>query len=488
MERIEMKSRTNKWFSLIVVITLFSMIMASCAPAATPTAAAPAPTQAMEATQPPAATAVPEATKAPEPTKAAESTAPKISFWIDTGGDATTSQCIIDKVIAPFNAKTTAFQVEPQPQANAWDAIRTAVAGGGGPDIVYTPGPSFVYEMAKAGQLLPLDDAAVKYGWDKQFLPWALSLGKVDGKLYSIPHEIETLVLYYNKTVFDANGWKPPTTIDEYLALNDKIKAAGLIPNAAGNSDWKPADEHYWSIFVNAIAGPQKVYDALTGKTPWTDPEITKAVDTMDQLFMKGDFMESLDRYYTTASTEFLTALGDGKAVMAPSGTWWMGSISKYFGDAAGNKNDWDWVPFPTTDGKPLFALGIGSTYSINAATKYPDESAQFLTYYFSPEAQAISIAECGVAPAPIPLSADQLKGIDPRRARLIDELGKAAGAGQYGYTTWTFWPPKSDAYIYDEIEKVWAGQTTLNDYMAGLDKQFQEELKAGNIPPIPTR
>jgi raffinose/stachyose/melibiose transport system substrate-binding protein len=484
-----MKSRTNKWFSLIVVITLFSMIMASCAPAATPTAAVPVPTQAPVVEQTPADTAVVPATEAPKPTeKPVDTKKPSISFWIDTGGDATVSQCIIDKVIAPFNAKTTTFQVETQPQANAWDAIRTAVAGGGGPDIIYTPGPSFVFEMAKAGQLLPLDDIAAKYGWDKQFLPWALSLGKVDGKLYSIPHEIESLVLFYNKTVFDAHGWKPPTTIDEYLALNKEIKAAGIIPNAAGNSDWKPADEHYWSIFVNHIAGPQKVYDALKGKTPWTDPEIEKAVDTMDQLFMNGDFMESLDRYYTTASTEFLTALGDGKAAMAPSGTWWMGTIGKYFGDAAGNKNDWDWVPFPTTDGKPLYTLGIGSTYSINAATKYPDESAQFLTYYFSPEAQAISIVQCGVAPAPINLTADQLKGIDPRRARLIEELGKAAGAGQYGYTTWTFWPPKSDAYIYDEIEKVWAKQTTLKDYLAGLDKQFQEELAAGNIPPIPTR
>jgi raffinose/stachyose/melibiose transport system substrate-binding protein len=484
-----MKKHTNVWYSLFIMVTLVSMIISGCAPAATP-AAAPAPTQASAAAEQPAAapTAVP-ATQAPASTeKPAATGKTTISFWVDTGGDATVSTCLIDKVIGNFNAKTTAFQVEAQPQANAWDAIRTAVAGGGGPDIVYTPGPSFVYEMAKAGQLLPLDDIAVKYSWDKQFLPWALSLGKVDGKLYSIPHEIESLVLYYNKTVFEAHGWKPPTTIDEYLALNKEIKAAGLIPNAAGNSDWKPADEHYWSIFVNAIAGPQKVYDALTGKTPWTDPAIVGVVDTMDQLFMGGDFQESLDRYYTTTSTEFLTTLGDGKAAMAPSGTWWLGTISKYFGEAAGNKNDWDWVPFPTTDGKPLFTLGIGSTYSINAATKYPDESAQFLTYYFSPEAQAISIGECGVAPAPIPMSADQLKGIDPRRARLIDELGKAAGAGQYGYTTWTFWPPKSDAYIYDEIEKVWAGQTTLNDYMAGLDAQFQEELKSGNIPPIPAR
>jgi len=463
-----------------ILLVLVALLLSSCTPAATP---APANS---ESNQPEvAAEEKPAESNAPaEP--AGEK--PVITMWVDTGGDATVSQCLIDKVIGNFNAKDNSFIVEGQPQANAWDAIRTAVAGGGGPDVVYTPGPSFVYEMAKAGQLLPLDDYAQKLGWEEQFLPWALSLGKVDGKLYSIPHEIETMVLYYNKTVFEEHGWKPPTTIDEYLKLVEDIKAAGLIANASGNSDWKPTDEHYFTIFVNHIAGPQKVYDALTGKTPWTDPEIEKAVDTMDQLFMSGAFMNSLDLYYTTESTAYLATLGDGKAAMLPSGTWWMGTIGNYFGEKANNKNDWDWVPFPTTDGSPLYTLGIGSTYSINAASKYPEEAAEFLTYYFSPEAQAISIAECGVAPAPINITSEELKGVDARRARLIEELNKAAGAGQYGYTTWTFWPPKSDAYIYDEIEKVWGNQLTLQDYLKGLDTLFQEELKSGDIPPIPER
>ncbi|MCX6068169.1 MAG: extracellular solute-binding protein [Chloroflexi bacterium] len=360
--------------------------------------------------------------------------------------------------------------------------------GGGGPDIVYTPGPSFVFQMAKAGQLLALDDYAKELNWDKQFLPWALSLGQVNGKLYSVPNEIETLILYYNKTVFEQHGWKPPTTIDEYLKLNDEIKAAGLVPNAIGNKSWKPTDEHHVTLFLNHMAGPQKVYDALKGKIQWNDPDIVKALETMDKLLMEGYFMGGLDRYYTTTEDEFEIALGSGKAAMMPTGTWKMGGINKYFGEAAGNTNDWDWVPFPTSDGKPLFSLGVGSTYSINAATKNPKEAAQFLTYYFSPEAQSLSIVKCGMAPAPIKITADQLSGVDARRARLIAELNKAAGEGNYGYTTWTFFPPKTDEYIYSNIEKVWAKEMTLTDYIAGLQKLFDEELKAGSLPPIPTR
>ena len=53
-----------------------------------------------------------------------------------------------------------------------------------------------------------------------------------NGKLYSIPSEIETLVLYYNKTLFEQNGWEPPKTLDELTALAEQIDAAGVIPFA----------------------------------------------------------------------------------------------------------------------------------------------------------------------------------------------------------------------------------------------------------------
>jgi raffinose/stachyose/melibiose transport system substrate-binding protein len=85
-------------------------------------------------------------------------------------------------------------------------------------------------------------------------------------------------------------------------------------------------------------------------------------------------------------------------------------------------------------------------------------------------------------------LEADALSGIDPRAARIFEALGASSDAGNYGYTTWTFWPPKSDVYIYEEIEKVWAGDMTTEEYLAGLQTLFAEELAAGDIPPIPER
>ncbi|HXF64042.1 MAG TPA: extracellular solute-binding protein [Caldilineaceae bacterium] len=411
-----------------------------------------------------------------------------ITFWFNppSGGEA--ANCMVETAINPFNEQNDQIFVEAVAQPNAWDATRTAIAGGGGPDVVVTPGPSFVFELAKAGQLLPLDDFVESEGWGDIFVPWALSLGEVDGVLYSLPHELETLVLYYNKTLFEQNGWEPPTTMEELVALSEQIDAAGIIPFAHSNAEWRPANEWFVGEFLNHVAGPEKVYQALTGQISWEDPDFVTAIAMLNDMQQNGWFMGGLDLYYTTPTADRQAAFGNGEAAMNIEGSWFLGDISTYFGEAAGNQNDWEWVPVPSTSGEAIFDLGIGSTYSINRATQHPEAVAEFLTYLFSPATQGELLAKCQSAPAPVRLEADALTGIDPRAARLFEALGQASDAGNYGYTTWTFWPPKSDVYIYEEIEKVWAGDMTPEEYMAGHQALFAQELEAGDIPPIPER
>lgn len=411
-----------------------------------------------------------------------------ISFWYQppAGGEAVS--CLVATAIDPFNAASDSIFVEAVAQPNAWDATRTAIAGGGGPDIVVTPGPSFAYELAQAGQLLALDDLAMSEGWADSFVPWALNLGKVEDKLYSLPNELETLVLYYNKTLFEANGWQPPTTMDELVALAETINAAGIIPFAHSNADWRPTNEWFVGEFLNHVAGPDKVYEALTGQRPWDDPDFVQAINILNDMQAQGWFMGGLDNYYTVPTTETGAAFGSGEAAMDIRGTWALGSINDYFGEAAGNENEWDVVPVPSTSGEAIFDIGIGSTWSINAASPHPEAAAKFLTHFFSPAVQGQLLADCGSAAAPVRLAADALTGIDPRAAGIYEALGQASDVGNYGYTTWTFWPPKSDVYIYEEIEKVWAGEMTTEEYLAGLQALFAEELVAGDIPPIPER
>lgn len=411
-----------------------------------------------------------------------------LSMWFDTTNGVETANCVLKHEIDVYNALGAAH-VDATLQANGWDAARTALAGGGGPDIVTTPGPSFAYLLAQAGQLLPLDEYAKSQGWANSFVPWALNLGMVDGKLYSIPNEVETLVLYYNKTLFAKNGWTAPVTMDELVALGTKIKAAGIIPFAHCNQEWRAANEWFVGEFLNHVAGPEKVYAALTGAAKWTDPEFVEAITKLDDMQKNGWFMGGLDRYYTTNFADANAAFASGKAAMKIEGTWWLQSdAGTYFGPDSGSGSDWDWVPVPSKIGAAIFNLGIGSTMSINAKTKNPDAAAAFVTQYFSGPVQAKLLTGCGVAPAPVQLTADQLSGLEARHAAILTALNGASAKNNYGYTTWTFWPPKTETLLIEQIEKVWAGDQTVAQYLQNIQTQFDEEKKAGVIPPMPSR
>lgn len=412
-----------------------------------------------------------------------------ITMWLDTSGEgAPTVECVIDNAVDPFNAASDTIAVEGVLQMNNMDATRTALAGGAGPDIVNAFGVATASEPAAAGQLLPLDDYAERFGWAERFVAWSLDVGRVDDQLYSIPAEIETLVLYYNKTLFEEHGWQPPKTTAELMTLAEEIDAAGVIPFAHANAEWRLANEWYVGEFLNHIAGPQKVYDALSGRVPWTDPAFVEAVSTLAEMQQNGWFMGGLERYYTATFNETHGALGAGEAAMNIEGTWFLSAIDNYFGEAAGNANEWGWAPVPSSSGEAVFTLGIGSLFSINKNSENPDAAAEFLNYYFLPEVQARILAECRMAPAPVDLGAAVPAGLDPRHADILAALNDASAANNYGYTTWTFWPPRSNTHLAEAVEQVWAGDATAEEYLAELQELFAAELAEGKVPTIPPR
>ena len=413
----------------------------------------------------------------------------EITLWLGTTTGSTTAECIVEHTVDVFNALGNGITVDATIQANNWPATQTAVAGGAGPDVVGTPGPSFAMQLAEAGRLVPLDAFAEQFGWNDRFAEGSLSLGMADGQLFSIPTEIETLVLYYNKTLFEQNEWEPPTTIDELMALSEEIAAAGIIPFANANAEWRPANEWFVGEFLNHSAGgPQKVYDALTGTVPWTDPDFVAAIETLNQMQQNGWFNGGLDRYYTGTMAEVGSKFGAGEAAMKIEGTWFLQNVGEFFGEAAGNENEWGWTPMPSVSGEAIFDLGIGQTYSVNANSEQPEEAATFLDFYFSPENQARLLVNCGLAPAAVDLEGQDLTGVNPGLAEILAAMNEAFAAGNYGYTTWTFWPPESETYLIEEIEKVWAGEMTAEEYLQGHQEIFDAEREEGVVPPIPER
>jgi raffinose/stachyose/melibiose transport system substrate-binding protein len=363
--------------------------------------------------------------------------------------------------------------------------LRIAMLSGTGPDVVFTAGPSYVAAMAQAGQLLSLDDYAQKYGWTTRLLPLFLDLGRYGGKLYALPKTYETLGLFYNETLFSANNWKAPTTIAELEALAEEMKAKGITPFAAGNADWRPSNEWQVSIALNSIAGPDNVYKALTGAIPWTDPAFVTAIDKLAEWWDKGYYGAN---YFSLTIEQAFAQLATGQAGMGPTGTWAFTNVSSYFPQ---NNAHAGFVGFPSVSGAPIFALGIGSTLSINATSQNPDGAAAVLDYMFSDEFYSKMNS---VWPGEWNLPLADLSNVKladnvlPLYTETMKQLSTAVGAGNYGYTSWTFLPPATDTYLVSGMEEVWLKKLSTADFLAKLDETFKQEKDAGKVPAIPPR
>ncbi|MFT5193131.1 MAG: raffinose/stachyose/melibiose transport system substrate-binding protein [Cellvibrionaceae bacterium] len=470
--------KKESYFKIFVLLLSFVFILSACGGGATPAVIE----EAVEEVAEQAEEVIEEVVEEVEEVMAEKV---EIEIW-QNQNDFTV--CMEENVIDVFNAQSDTISIKSVTFESAWDSARTAIAGGEGPDIVRSPGPSFVFEMVQAGQLLSLEEFSNVYGWSDSVAEFALNLGQVDGELYSLPDEMETLVVYYNKTVFDTNGWEVPTTVDELHALAAEIDAAGIIPFTHANAEWRPANEWHVGNYLNHVAGPDKVHAALTGEIEWTDPDFIKAIELLDEAQQNGWYMGGLEFYYTTTFDDLHTALGTGEGAMNIEGTWAASGINDtWFSDDTGG-NEWGWFPMPSSNGDTIFDLGMGNTSSINGNTEHPQEAAEYLNYYFSADVQATAFTECGKAPAPVVIPEGTITGVDSRIADIFESMSNAVASGGYGYTTWTFFPPKTDVYIYEEIEKVWSGDITAEEYMIGLNDQFQEEFAAGEIPPIPAR
>lgn len=406
-------------------------------------------------------------------------------FWLYETATPENEAAFRENFIDVVNSRSEDYQLTIRFDPNFDQNIRISMLAGSGPDIVQTAGPSYVQEFAEKEYLLPLDQYAEKYGWKEKFFPMMIDLGSYNETLYALPKTYEAMVLFYNKTLFEKKGWVLPETWAEYETLCKKIKSDGIIPIVCGNASWKPTNEHYVTIFLNHIAGPENVRKALKGEISWDDPVFIKSMEIL-KTFFNQYFTQD---YFSFSDYDSLAVLASGEAAMYPSGTWNFQNIDDYFQETG---MEWDWTPIPSAPKVPypVYDLGIGATLSINAASANPDYAAEILNTLCDDKDILINLNASWPGEWNLPINSISSKDfgdkVDPRYARSIEEIATAVDSGGYGYTTWTFWPAKTNQYLWEAIEKVWLNQISVEEYLSELDEIFQEELKAGQVPPLP--
>ena len=413
-----------------------------------------------------------------------------VVWWTEAGDEV--DEFLIPLLADAFNAEHDDVQLEIIAQESLNDVNRTALQAGEAPDIIQTPGASFVAEFVQAGLILPMTSLADQYGWQDKLLPWAYNSGILSGELYSIPITYESMILVYNKTLFEANGWSPPTNLAEMEALAADMVANDIMPFSYGNAGWQPTNEHLMGIYLNNYAGPQNVYQALTGQKSWTDPEFAEATQLLkshiaDNAWFSGD----ISNYYSNEWDDFWIELASGDAGMMMIGTWAFCCANTFFEETG---QEWDWVPLPPFHeqaGEYNYELATGSTISVNADTDNPEAVGKVIDYWLSDASRVLAIAAgagFGEYVVPIHFSVDDFPaGTDDRVSRFFADFAAVTGQGRFGYTTWTFWPADANVQLWTSIEEVWADMLSVEDYLVEHEALWEEARDAGLTLPIPS-
>ncbi|BCJ31632.1 ABC transporter substrate-binding protein [Actinocatenispora sera] len=418
-----------------------------------------------------------------------------VKLWIDITGDAN-QKYFTDKVQGGFEKaypkitmKTTYYKGQDLRRL-----VQTALQSKSGPDIVRGPAATQTIAWSKAHVLADLSSYAKKWGWNGKLAEWAINAFTTDGKLFALPMRVDTMLLYYNKTLFESKGWSRPQNRSELEEFAKEAAGHGIVPFGSSNTDWAAASEWLMTVFWNNVSGPDAVYQALTGKAKFSDPVFVDAVTLLKSYFDKGWIGGSVAKYFSVPAAEMGANFGKGKVATIPQGEWYMSNVGQFFGAKAGNDNDWDWMPVPPLSSavKPdTYPIGIGGSFAINQASKNQDAAANFLNWYYGDKTAALG--RMADVPAtynvPITFSDNEIPArIDPRAKRVLTSLNTAIDTGNYGYVTWTWWPPKSDTFVFQGMEKVLTNKMTPAAYCKQLATLFDQERQEGTIPKLMPR
>tara|TARA_E500000178_G_C17033387_1_gene761894 strand:+ start:249 stop:1583 length:1335 start_codon:yes stop_codon:yes gene_type:complete len=417
----------------------------------------------------------------------------KITWWNYSSEESGLNADLKSFIQDEFNASQDEIELEIIFKDGDYnDLTRIALIGGVGPDLVSSSGPTYVQAYADGGFVLPLDDYSEQYGWKEKLLPWAYEAGVFKGKFYAFPKNYESMLYFYNKTLFEENGWDLPSNLSEYESLAQKIQDKGMYPFAYGSSGWQPTHEHLVGNYFNNVAGPDNLYKALIGEKKWTDPEFVQSLELLNKHMMDGYWSGGLDNYYSVGWDEMFFQFVNREAAMMQIGTWGFGDTS---GGFAEKSDDWGWAPLPNLTnegGNPNYQLSVGGAMSINSASKNPDAAAAVLDWIISDKARVLELTAArnyGEWLMPLKYEASDFSAdVDQRIKDYLIDFADRTGKGDYGYTTWTYYPGAANEHLYKSMEEVWAGSITIAEYLEEQQALWDEARSSGSVSPIGQR
>ena len=258
----------------------------------------------------------------------------------------------------------------------------SAVQGGTPPDFAILANNE-LYSLLDMDAIIPLDDMVAEDGGQEyidDFMPAFLENSYYDGKLYSIPFQRSTVIMYYNKDQFREVGLdpeKPPTSWEELREYAKKLTVTDESGNITRYGVMIPTDAF--------------TFCALSRQNGQGDSQLMSA-DGTEVYFDTPGNIGVLDYLLELSKTDKVTPEGAIKLTDCPS-NFIAGAASIIYGSSGNLTNILDnvdfevgtaYLPAGTQYGS---VLGGANIYVFNGIEKEKQEAAwKFIRWLTEPE------------------------------------------------------------------------------------------------------
>ncbi len=342
--------------------------------------------------------------------------------------------------------------------------LTAMLSAGNAPDIFYVD-VNWAEELFSKGVIEPLDFYVKLYGLDlEDFYPNLVEAFKYKGKLYGIPKDFSTLVLFYNKKMFDEAGIPYP---DESWTWFDLLWAAAKLTrdtDGDGKADvWGLA--LYPAAFNRVIpfilqAGGRIVKDDLS--TALGEPEAIEGIKF---------YFDLHNRWGVAVSPQDVGAgwLGDAfgkqKVAMVMSGPWMLGFLKENFPEV-----DFGVAELPHYKKRATMVYTV--CYSIPKTSKHKKEAFIALKFLVT-EGMKIFTERLGVLPARKSLAEKEMN----------DPIKKPFYAGVEYAHPWKIPTPSGIASkAIDEINtrfrKIWDGEMSVEEAVKEIVEGYDDWVR----------
>ncbi len=282
-------------------------------------------------------------------------------------------------------------------------------------DVVYTP------NYTKQGLFQDISAEIKSLPYNGSIAQSHLDVASYQGKMYAVPHKLDSSVLFYNKDLFRRAGLNPdspPKNFTEILDYARKITALGGgvtgfdIAGSCGGCGVYTLFPYAWAAGVKPLSDDGTKVDI--------DNDTFKQIFGLYKQLTDEKLVASSDRTQdgSTWPNNFLS----GKVGMLPLGSPIVGSLQqqKVF--------EWGVTPLMAPDGSKTSTFIGGDVAGISASSKHKAQAWDFLKWTLDEAQQVEIIAKNGDLPGRTDLSGNKYTAADPRTKLIADGL-------QNGYT-----------------------------------------------------